>query len=164
MRQLHKYFIGGPEDDVAILAVELLRDQTRAKKITIASIPSEIARVENTILPVLDAKGYGERAIFAVKLSLEEALMNAIRHGNRLDSTKRVYVEFSVDDARAMLRVEDEGEGFVPRDVPDPTKDENLEATSGRGIALMRAYMDRVDYSERGNAVTMVKYAPWHGH
>ena len=161
MRRLNARLVRGAETDLAILAVELLRDQARAKVMTIASIPSEVARVENTILPVLDARGYGERAIFAVKLAIEEAVMNAIKHGNQLDSTKRVHVEFEIDDEKAVVRVEDEGEGFRLEDVPDPTLEENLDSTSGRGIALMRAYADSVEFNEKGNAVTMTKFSPW---
>ena len=151
-----------PGDDAVILALELLRLRARKKTITIASIPSELSRVEDTVLPALAAKGYGERALFAVKLALEESIINAIKHGNQLDSTKRVTIEFRLDDDKTVVSVEDEGEGFDPASVPDPTTDEHLEDFSGRGLVLMRAYMDSVKFNEKGNKVTMIKYAPWH--
>jgi len=150
-----------PEDDVALVGIEMLLEKAQRKVITISSIPSEVTRIEDAILPVLANKGYGERYIFACKLALEEAVVNAIKHGNQLDDTKKVTVSFSIDDDRAAITVGDEGEGFDPDDVPDPTLDENLIATSGRGIALIRAYMDEVRFNDNGTEVTMIKYAPW---
>jgi serine/threonine-protein kinase RsbW len=117
--------------------------------------------VENAILPVLTNKGYGERSIFAVKLALEEAVINAIKHGNELDDTKKVTVSFALSEDSATLAVRDEGEGFNPEDVPDPTAPENLTATCGRGLALIHAYMDEVYFNDEGNEITMVKKAPW---
>ncbi len=151
-----------PEDDVVILTVELLRRQADHKTIAIPSIPSELRRVEDTILPALAARGYGERSLFAVKLALEESVINAIKHGNQLDSTKQVTIEFSLCDDETVLSVSDEGEGFDPQAVPDPGQEEYLQSFSGRGLALMRAYMDSVEFNEKGNRVTMTKRAPWH--
>jgi len=153
--------VAEPEDDVALLGVEVLLEKAQRKTIAISSIPSELPHVESAILPVLENKGYGERNIFAVKLALEEAVINAIKHGNELDDTKKVGVSFYVDDDRAIISVSDEGGGFNPDDVPDPTTEENLLATSGRGLALIRAYMDEVRFNEDGTEITMIKYAPW---
>ncbi len=148
---------------MALLGFETLMEKAQRKVITISSIPSEVTRIEDAILPVLANKGYGERYIFACKLALEEAVVNAIKHGNELDDTKRVTVSFSIDDDRAAISIMDEGEGFDPDDVPDPTLDENLIATSGRGIALMRAYMDEVRFNDRGTEITMIKVRPLGG-
>jgi len=104
------------------------------------------------------AVGYSEDAVFGIKLALEEALVNAIKHGNRDDPTRAVTIAFDVGGRQADISVTDEGEGFCPADVPDPTADENLESPTGRGIMLMRAYMDRVTFSKRGNAVRMVRF------
>jgi serine phosphatase RsbU (regulator of sigma subunit)/anti-sigma regulatory factor (Ser/Thr protein kinase) len=153
--------VSAPEDDVALMGVELLLEKAQRKTIVIPSLPRELAHAENAILPVLENKGYGERAIFAVKLALEEAAINAIKHGNELDDTKKVTISFSIDDNKAVIAVADEGEGFDPKTVPDPTADEFLMATSGRGLALIRAYMDDVRFNERGTEITMIKYAPW---
>ncbi len=150
-----------PEDDVALLGVELLLEKAQRKEIAIPSIPSELNHVEDAILPVLDNKGYGERSRFAVKLALEEAVINAIKHGNELDDTKKVGISFYVGEDRVVITVTDEGEGFQPEEVPDPTSGDNLLATSGRGLALMRASMDEIRYNDSGNEVTLVKYAPW---
>ena len=153
--------VAEPEDDVALLGVELHQEKSRTKTIAIPSIPSQITYVENALLPVLTDRGYGERALFGIKLALEEAAINAIKHGNQLDDTKKVTVRFTIGEDRATISIGDEGEGFNPADVPDPTAAENLTATSGRGLALINAYMDEVTFNERGNEVTMVKYAPW---
>lgn len=105
------------------------------------------------------ACGYSAEAVFAIKLALEEALMNAIKHGNRRDPDKRVHVEYSVDAKQVDISVTDQGRGFDPAEVPDPTADENLECPTGRGIMLMRAYMDHVEFNQSGNAVRMIKYS-----
>ncbi|MGD2174360.1 MAG: serine/threonine-protein phosphatase [Candidatus Brocadiaceae bacterium] len=150
-----------PEDDVALLGAEVLLEKAQRKTIAISSVPGQLTHVESAILPVLDNKGYGERNIFGVKLALEEAVINAIKHGNELDDTKKVTVSFYAGDDRVIISVADEGAGFDPADVPDPTTQDNLLASSGRGIALMRAYMDEVRFNEKGNEITLIKYAPW---
>jgi serine/threonine-protein kinase RsbW len=75
-----------------------------------------------------------------------------------MDESKQVLVECKVSPERFWIRVEDEGSGFRPQSVPDCTADENLECPGGRGLALIKAYMNRVEYNDRGNCVTMEKY------
>ena len=123
-------------------------------------IPSELPAAREAELRVLDElkkHTYNETVTFAVKLALEESLNNAIRHGNGLDPKKIVTVEFDVDPQRVAITVTDEGDGFDPEIIPDPRTDENLEKPSGRGVMLMKAYMDDVRFNERGNQVHMVK-------
>jgi serine/threonine-protein kinase RsbW len=88
-----------------------------------------------------------------VRLALEEALVNGFRHGNKGDTTKSVTVRCHVDAGLMQLEVQDEGEGFNPETVPDPTAEENIEIPSGRGIMLMRAYMTSVEYVPPGNCL-----------
>ena len=97
--------------------------------------------------------GYGEACTFAVRLALEEALVNGFRHGNKGDASKSVTVRCHVDAGLMQLEVQDEGEGFNPETVPDPTAEENIEIPSGRGILLMRAYMTSVEYVPPGNCL-----------
>ncbi len=144
-----------------MVGIEVLLEKAQRKTISISSIPGQLQHVENAILPTLDNKGYGERSIFAVKLALEEAVINSIKHGNELDDTKKVTVKFYIDDDRAAISVGDEGQGFDPQAVPDPTEGDALLASSGRGLALIRAYMDEVRFNEKGNEITMIKFAPW---
>ena len=101
--------------------------------------------------------GYDEDACFAVKLAVEESVVNAMRHGNKFDARLRVQVQFQVNDREVRIRVRDEGRGFDPEKVPDPTRDENLAKPHGRGIMLMRAYMDEVTYTACGTEVILVK-------
>jgi len=124
-------------------------------------IPSDMLAVrqpEREILQIMRRFGYPEQTVFAVKLALEEALINAIRHGNRNDLNRYVTVRYDVNPARTVVVVADEGDGFRPEQVPDPTTSENISKPCGRGIMLMRAYMDEVRYSRKGNLVRMVKY------
>ena len=128
-----------------------------AYRIVIASELAAARAVEEALLREVDACGYDESATFAIKLALEEAINNAIKHGNGFDAKKTVEVTFDVDRRRAEITITDQGRGFDPTGVPDPTADENIEKPCGRGIMLMRAYMDEVRYSSTGNQVHMVK-------
>lgn len=127
------------------------------KRMTIASRASEAQKVHRVLMPELAAHGFSADAQFAVRLAVDEALANAIWHGNQQDAGKQVIIEFEIDDQTAMVMVEDEGSGFEPREVPDPTLDENLEKPHGRGIMLMRAYMSDVRFGPTGNRVTLIK-------
>jgi serine/threonine-protein kinase RsbW len=126
-------------------------------EVVIASDTAEARRVQEEIEQLLKRHQYGERDIFGIRLALEEALINAIKHGNQMDRTKNVRVAYQVCSDRFEVRIVDEGSGFILDDVPDPTAVENLERPCGRGIMLMRHYMSTVSYSERGNTVAMTK-------
>ena len=97
------------------------------------------------------------RDLFSVRLALEEALANAIKHGNQMDPNKSVHISCHIDEHRIRLVVEDEGQGFQLNDVPDPTTEENLDKPSGRGIMLIRSFMSLVEYNETGNRLILEK-------
>lgn len=127
---------------------------------TEVTIPSDTVAgqsLQEQIIRQLEEREFGEHDLFGVRLALEEAIVNAIKHGNRLDPAKIVRVLWKIDETRVVIEIEDEGEGFNPIDVPDPTADENLERPCGRGIHLMRAFMTSIDYNQRGNRVVLVK-------
>jgi serine/threonine-protein kinase RsbW len=84
-----------------------------------------------------------------------EAVNNAILHGNKSDTEKFVSIEIKNDGNDLIISVEDEGPGFDPSGIPDPTKPENIEAISGRGIFLMSKLADKIEFSEKGNKVIM---------
>ena len=124
------------------------------------SFPSDTVKgqeVQERIIAAMEAFSYSDKDVFGMRLALEEALVNAIKHGNGMDPNKEVHVSCQVDETEARISIRDEGEGFDPSDVPDPTDDDNLEKPGGRGIMLMRAFMTEVTYSEGGNEVILVK-------
>jgi len=123
-------------------------------------IPSVFAQgheVQKRIMAEVEKHHYCENAAFAIKLAVEEALINAIKHGNKLDPHKTVSVEASVTPTRAEIIIEDQGAGFDRTKVPDPRADENLERLHGRGILLMEAYMNKVQWLKGGRRVRMVR-------
>jgi serine/threonine-protein kinase RsbW len=126
-------------------------------RVVLESRFEEVARAEQEVLDTAESHGFDESACFAIKLSLEEALTNAVKHGNRFEPDKKVVMEYRISPQEAWIRISDQGGGFRPHQVPDPTLDENLEKPYGRGIMLMRAYMSDVSFSEDGRSVTMIK-------
>jgi serine/threonine-protein kinase RsbW len=128
-----------------------------AAEIVIPSDLAEARRVQEEIEQALQSARYGDRDIFSIKLALEEALVNAIKHGNQMDPDKRVSVWYSVTPERFDVKITDEGPGFDPSDVPDPTLPENIERFCGRGLLLIRNFMSAVEYQGRGNVVVMSK-------
>ena len=94
---------------------------------------------------------------FSIKLSLEESLVNAVKYGNKLDPQLFVEVFIEVKDNTLSIRVKDQGQGFDFKNVLDPTQEENLERTSGRGIFLIKSLMDEVKFCEGGNQIIMKK-------
>jgi serine/threonine-protein kinase RsbW len=125
--------------------------------VVIPSDAAEARRIQETIEQNLRDNNYGPHEIFSIKLALEEALVNAIKHGNQMDREKTVQIAYCVTPERFDVRISDQGPGFDPADIPDPTAAENLERPSGRGLMLMRHYMTDVQYSASGNTVSMTK-------
>jgi len=124
------------------------------------TIPSDLAEahaLQDRIEASLQSIGYGENDRFKIRLAVEEALVNAIKHGNQLDSDKRVQVSYQITADRFDIRITDEGLGFNPEDVPDPTEEGTIERPSGRGLFIIRGFMTEVQYHGRGNVVTMSK-------
>ncbi|HOQ05679.1 MAG TPA: ATP-binding protein [Anaerohalosphaeraceae bacterium] len=103
-------------------------------------------------------KGFGEEDLFAIHLALEEAFVNAIQHGNQGDPSKKIHVQYSITPSRFEISIADEGPGFQPDALPDPREPENLYKCSGRGVLLIRSFMDQVQYNSKGNQVRMVKF------
>jgi serine/threonine-protein kinase RsbW len=125
--------------------------------LVIASDPAEARRIQEHIEQLLQDRQAHDHDIFSIRLALEEALVNAIKHGNQSDPAKKVRISYRLLADRFEVAISDEGTGFNPEDVPDPTAAENLERPCGRGLMLMRHYMSEVRYNDRGNAVTMSK-------
>lgn len=126
-------------------------------KMVAGSSTSAVTSIREEILSKLKANSFSEEDIFAVHLALEEAFINAVRHGHKMDATIGVTIGYSVTPDKVEVTVTDEGEGFDPEAVPDPRFGENLYKPEGRGLFLMRSYMDVIKFNERGNSVFMVK-------
>ncbi len=118
---------------------------------------SEAAGVLDLVISLMASAEYSAVDRFAVKLALQEALTNALTHGNRGDPTKKVWLRYRVDRNWVQIEVTDEGAGFEPSAVPDPTAPQNQEQTGGRGLYFMRAYMTECHFSKKGNRVTLGK-------
>ena len=116
--------------------------------------------IQENVLTRMDAVGYSETDMFSVRVALEEALANALLHGHQGDESCDIEVQWKVDNKSVEITITDQGRGYDPDMVPDPTADENLTLPSGRGVAMMRAFMDEVDINEKGNTVTMKRLAP----
>jgi serine/threonine-protein kinase RsbW len=126
-----------------------------SQKLQIVSDLTEAAKVVNTIVDHAQSLGYDDAARFAIRLAMDEALANAIKHGNANDPTRMVDIDYAIDSTRVTISICDEGCGFNPAAVPDPTLDENIERPHGRGVMLMKAYMTSVEYNPQGNCVVM---------
>lgn len=103
------------------------------------------------------SREFGDNDIFALRLALEEAVINAIKHGNKLDPAKRVKIDATVSDDEVVVTIHDQGPGFRREAVPDPTLEENLEKNCGRGILLIEAYMTTAEWTDQGRRLHMSK-------
>ncbi|HEY8186325.1 MAG TPA: ATP-binding protein [Pyrinomonadaceae bacterium] len=125
--------------------------------------PSRIEAVEEAATAVaefMNRLGIGEDVAFGVDMAVREAVTNAVIHGNKLDVAKAVEVKLRNTPEVIEISVHDQGSGFNPNEIPDPTKEENILKTSGRGIFFMRNFMDEVDWSadpKGGTSVRMIK-------
>lgn len=133
---------------------------TRNRRDIVLELPSDIRSIERTVDYVMlrcrDCEAHARRLDLNFRVGLTEALANAMLYGNGHDPCKRVRVEIIVDQGRIEARVTDQGNGFDPSTVPDPTEPANLTRPCGRGLFLMRKLMDEVWYNDRGNQVTLV--------
>jgi serine/threonine-protein kinase RsbW len=126
--------------------------------IVVESKPSAVVDVFEQIRSKLIDHNFGKDDIFAIHLTLEEAFLNAVKHGNKMDPSKKVKVEYSVNEDKVEIFITDQGPGFKPESVEDPRFGENLFKPGGRGLLLMNSYMDMVKYNPEGNSVHMIRY------
>jgi len=126
------------------------------KTFTIKTNLKEIPPVVKEMLEHL--KGVNKNALHDIKLAAEEAIINAMKHGNKFNEGLYVVVDFEYDGSRVSIAVKDEGKGYDYRDVPDPTLEENILRGHGRGVFLIRRLMDEVHFNDSGNRLEMIKY------
>jgi serine/threonine-protein kinase RsbW len=123
-------------------------------------IPNDTAvgrRLLDQVLEQLETLHWTRRDIFGVHLAVDEALVNAILHGNALDHSKRVHFCCWLSPRKVRVEITDEGPGFDPNNLPDPTDAEHLDRPGGRGVMLMRAFMSHVEFHDHGNHVVLEK-------
>jgi len=134
-----------------------IEDAIREFEVVIPNNTSAGQTVQERIIQLLEELRFEERDVFGIRLALEEALVNAIKHGNQMNPDKTVRISCRAAMERVRIEIEDQGEGFIPADVPDPTADENIERPCGRGIMLMRAFMTSITFNATGNCVILEK-------
>jgi serine/threonine-protein kinase RsbW len=120
-----------------------------------------VDEAEELAVKMAEEAGFEEDDLHKIAMSVRETMVNAVVHGNRYNAHKRVYVRVSNGPGRLEIKIADQGEGFELEAVPDPLSENNLLRNSGRGIFLMKAFMDEVEVKRGdpvGTEVTLVKY------
>ncbi len=131
-----------------------------SEKKTELNLPSRLESVEKAVGKAEEfaaKNNFGDDIISAVDMAVREAVANAVKHGNKLDETKRVEITFENTDEGFEITVRDFGEGFAVEEIPDPTHPENLLKANGRGILFMRSFMDVVEWSNHAQGGMIVK-------
>ncbi|HUG52644.1 MAG TPA: ATP-binding protein [Vicinamibacteria bacterium] len=134
--------------------------QSRTVKLDIASRFEMLDMVQTVLTHLAGMLQFEEDAVHYMSVAVRESVVNAIKHGNQLDESKRVAIVFTMHPSALEVKVQDQGGGFDPASVPDPVAEENLLKAYGRGIFFMRSFMDEVSYSfpaKGGTVVRMLK-------
>jgi serine/threonine-protein kinase RsbW len=135
----------------------------RTVKLDVASRFEMLDVVQTVLVQLCAIVGFDDEAQHYMSVAVRESVVNAMKHGNRQDETKRVHLQFTIHDRALEVEVKDEGRGFDPATVPDPLAPENLLKAYGRGIFFMRQFMDEVSHSfppKGGTIVRMLKRVP----
>ncbi len=132
-------------------------DQPNKHQVTIPGVRGSFDEVQEAVLGLMHKFEYSDHDLFSVRVALEEALANALLHGHQGETTDEIDVSWVVTHQFVQIEVVDQGRGYDPDAIPDPTATENLTIPSGRGLAMIRAFMTEVQINDRGNHVTMVR-------
>lgn len=127
------------------------------REFCVSSTEEEVIRVRQSIVAAVQDRGFTVRECVEFEIALTEALQNGMQHGNGFNSEKRLHVACHVTVGEVRVEVQDEGDGFRPDDVADPTLPENLVRGGGRGILMMKCFLDGLHYNDTGNRVTLHK-------
>jgi serine/threonine-protein kinase RsbW len=136
---------------------------SRTVKLDVATRFEMLDIVQAVLTQLCKTVGFEEETTDYLAVAVRESVVNAMKHGNGQDESKRVQIEFTVQDDSLEVRVQDEGAGFAPEEVPNPLAPENLLKAYGRGIFFMKQFMDEVSYSfpsRGGTVVRMLKRLP----
>lgn len=137
--------------------------EERTVKLEIASRFEMLDVVQTVLVQCCQLVGFDDESVHYMSVAVRESVVNAIKHGNKQDEAKRVFLRFSVFLHTLEIEVRDQGPGFDPQQVPDPLAPENLLKAYGRGIFFMRQFMDEVSHSfpaRGGTVVRMLKRVP----
>ena len=140
--------------------------ETKHLEVTLETQVESVNLAEEMCLRVAEAAGFGEDDCYRIGMSVREGVINAFHYGNQERPEKKIYLAVELSTDKMTIHVLDEGKGFNLADVPDPLAEENLLSTSGRGIFLMRAFMDEFDVvtGQNGGAeIVMSKKLPTPG-
>lgn len=133
----------------------------------VLELPNDLGAIERSVEYLLERcrdAGFDERKLrLNLRVGVAEALANAMMYGNRRDPSKRVMMEAWCGPDEVRIRITDEGHGFDPESLPDPTLPDNRTLACGRGVFLIRKLMDRVEFNDRGNSIEMVLLRPDQG-
>ena len=124
---------------------------------TIPGFSDEKNKLVEKILLEMQRRNWSEREMFDVHIALEEALSNALKHGNASDPSKKIQIHCWLTSDRITLEIADEGAGFNPDSIPDPRHPDHLLIPSGRGLLIIRHHMTTVNFSSSGNTIIMEK-------
>lgn len=128
------------------------------EKIVSSSIISELRRLCAKILCNAREFEYSGDDLFAIHLALEEAVINAVKHGNKQDPARNVIIEYDLSPQKIDICITDQGKGFNPNGLADPRIGDNVYKTDGRGVLLIKSYMDKAEYNNAGNSLHMTKF------
>lgn len=137
-----------------------MEPESERVEITISSRFENIELVQVIAEHLCETAGLDDDGSHWIGMAVREGVANAIKHGNKLDVTKKVFAIFDLTGGELVITISDEGKGFNPKEVSDPLNPQNLMKTSGRGIFYMRTFMDKVDYTfnpEGGTHLLMKK-------
>ena len=122
-----------------------MAQDTKRIEVTLETLLDSVGLAEEICLRITDAAGFDEDDCHKIGMSVREAVINACKYGNQMQREKKVFLSFELTPERIVVHILDQGLGFDPVNVPDPLAEENLLKTSGRGIFLMRAFMDEFE-------------------
>jgi serine/threonine-protein kinase RsbW len=124
----------------------------------IDSTASAVEDICQQLISLLEDAHFSKDDVFAVHLALEEALINAVEHGNKMDPEKKVKIDYQINSDKVDISITDQGPGFNPEHVPDPRIGENIYKYDGRGLLLIQSFMDEVKFNKSGNCLNMIRF------
>ena len=142
------------------MADRLMAEDNKHLEVVLDTQVESVNLAEEMCLRVAESAGFDEEMCYRIGMSVREGVINAFHYGNQERPEKKIHLAVDITPEKLVIHVMDEGKGFKLSDVPDPLAEENILSTSGRGIFLMRSFMDEVEWFARpqgGTAVRMVK-------